>query len=138
MKLDVSFNAAALLRGLDQLPDKSVLKVRGQAVRAGARVTLSAMKRLVPVDKGDLKRSLTVAASKGKIKEQTNAPVVVVAKHPDGAHAHLVEFGTARGQAPQPFMRPAISSSAEGAITKMGQIAGKAIEREAAKLGVKK
>jgi HK97 gp10 family phage protein len=132
--MEFNVDADELLKNIKGLPQKSVKKVKMQAIRAGARVTLKRMKSLVPVDTGDLKRSLAIQTPKGKIKSQTKAPLVIGAKEPQSHIAHFAEFGTIKDKA-QPFMRPAISQTAKAAIDKMAKKLDESIKKELSKVG---
>jgi HK97 gp10 family phage protein len=132
------------VQGLDEL-GKKIKKLIEQADSAQAMAaTMKAgeavadeMRALVAVDTGGLKRSIMVArARKGK---KFRHEVRIGPRYPQGAHAHLVEFGTgarttkprskqalawAGGEHPvaatgsgampaKPFMRPAADASGD-------------------------
>ncbi len=132
--MEFKIDTKRLLKNMEGLPDKSVKKVQIQAVRAGARITLKKMRSLVPVDTGDLKKSLAIQTPKGKVKSQTKAPLVIGAREPQSHIAHFAEFGTLK-QKSRPFMRPAISQTFKSAIDKMAQTLDKAIKAELGKIG---
>ena len=132
--MEFKIDTKRLLKNMEGLPDKSVKKVQIQAVRAGARITLKKMRSLVPVDTGDLKKSLAIQTPKGKVKSQTKAPLVIGAREPQSHIAHFAEFGTLKQKA-RPFMRPAISQTFKSAIDKMAQTLDKAIKAELGKIG---
>ena len=89
-------------------------------------------KRLVPVRTGALKRSITTAVERRR-KGQAERVVVIGFKKPHSRRAHLEEFGT-RHSAAHPFMRPALDTKANEALSEMGDELAKGIADEAAKL----
>lgn len=122
---------------LKTLPAKMEKNIMRSALRKGANEIRNEAKANVPVDRGDLKKSLKVSTGgkRGKI----------IAKVKSGLrYAHLVEFGTAAhkiegknggflffngmgvksvhhpGSKAQPFMRPALDSKANAAIVAVG------------------
>ena len=125
---------------LQSLPVKTERNILRAALRAGANEFKKDAQAKVPVDEGDLRRSIrtTTRAKKGTVY----AALKVGGKR--APHAHLVEFGTAahkimakkgsalafKGQAvrevdhpgarAQPFMRPAFDTGATSAITAVG------------------
>jgi HK97 gp10 family phage protein len=125
---------------LQQLPVKVEKNILRAALRAGASEFRKDARQRVPVDDGDLKRSIRVTA-------RTKRGTVYAAVKAGGRlapHAHLVEFGTkahkikpkkqkalafggtvARevdhpGARPQPFMRPTFDGGASSAIAATG------------------
>lgn len=114
---------------LSKLAPNVQKRVAGNAIRAGARLVATDAKRRVPVDTGQLKRSIVVRAAKGV---RTGVGAVVAILRPRSRIAHLIEFGTSKTAA-QPFLRPALDSQAQPAIRKVGEILRKGVEREAAK-----
>lgn len=138
------------LKGLDELNRK--LKrlppaVRGQAARratrAGMKVIMrDAESRLTKKGTGKLKRALTTKVSKDRAG---NIHATGGASMPDGAHIHLVEFGTSnrvltgkgkypagtsRGAMPeQPFLRPAFDSRKDAALGTVAKELDRAISR---------
>lgn len=79
-------------------------KVRALVQRTANNIRRNA-RRKVPVKSGHLRNSIVIHYA----SDRTAAFVRAVAPH-----AHLVEYGTTRGAAPQPFIQPA----AEGQKTK--------------------
>lgn len=103
--------AKELDKALAQLPRATSRTVLRKTLTKAAEPVLTMAQYLVPVDQGDLKRSLKIGTSlssrQRKIAGRSGEVMVYVgASHPMGAHAHLVEFGTAKTPA-QPFLRPA-------------------------------
>lgn len=104
--------AKELDKALAQLPRATSRTVLRKTLTKAAEPILTMAQYLVPVDQGDLKRSLKIGTSlssrqRKSARGQVGEVVVYVgASHPMGAHAHLVEFGTVKTPA-QPFLRPA-------------------------------
>lgn len=125
---------------LQQLPVKVEKNILRAALRAGANQFRSGARQKVPVDDGDLKRSIRVTT-------RTKRGTVYAAVKAGGRtapHAHLVEFGTKAhkivakkqdalsfngrivrevdhpGARPQPFMRPTFDGGATAAIAATG------------------
>jgi len=125
---------------LQQLPVKVEKNILRAALRAGAAVFRQEARQKVPVDDGDLKRSI-------RITTRTKRGTVYAAVKAGGRlapHAHLVEFGTQAhkikakkqhalsfggtvtrtvdhpGARPQPFMRPTFDGGATAAVTATG------------------
>ncbi len=132
----------ALKKELKKLGEKKAKNIMVSGLRAGANDFKKTAKSLVPVDKGTLKKSLTVKKRKtnknfikfsmGWTQQKKGAEGSIVGgknvKH-DAYYAHIVEYGSIH-QAAQPFIRPTFDtkkSSVTDAITK--QIA-KRIEKE--------
>lgn len=122
---------AAMARVLRALPGKIEGRLLANAVRAGARVVRKAAKARVPVKTGKLRDSLMV--KKVRQRQSSSVLVIVGPKWPEGAHGHLVEFGT-KHSAAKPFLRPAFDEKAGEALDKIGDTLGRGIERAAAKL----
>ena len=138
----------ALNATLKKLPPTIKGPVLRQALRKGAQLILRDAKSRVPKGTGGLKRALTTIVKEDK---SGNIYVTIGANMPDGAHAHLVEFGTkerfvnfasgrsgaisiggggSRGSMPtQPFLRPAFDSQRDAV---MGVIAAE-LDRAIAK-----
>lgn len=136
---------SAQFEGFEELQKKLtalVKKVDGQqfdaAMMVAGEVMADEMRRLVAVDDGGLKASIFVKPDKGRSQKI----VRIGPRWPQGAHAHLVEFGTkARTTKPsrkkalfwagaahpmgmtrtgamraRPFMRPAFDGSRQKAL----------------------
>lgn len=121
--------AKELDRVLRRLPRKLGKRILTSASAAGGRVVSKEAKRLVPVNTGGLRDSIIV-------RRDPRRPglVIVGPKYPEGAHGHLVEFGTAQGAAPHPFLRPAFDLKRVQALAKIGDSLGRAVERAAVAL----
>lgn len=102
------------------LPAKIQRQLMRKGLRDGGRIVRARARELVPVDQGDLKKSIKVRGSKAgkqaaflnkKLGGNRNIQVgvQVVAEAP---HAHLVEKGTKR-MAAQPFLKPALDEKQE-------------------------
>lgn len=92
---------------------------------AAAKPITTAMRRLVPVDTGALKRSITtrkIGARGTSLLSRT-----IGFKRPGSFYAHLVEFGTKHARA-QPFVRPALDGNAERSVLEMGARLWRGIE----------
>ena len=98
------------------------------AVSAGARLIAKEAKARVPVRTGALRKSIGVQTSRRRF-----GLVKIGPRWPQGAHGHLVEFGTAHS-APQPWLRPAFDAMKGAALAKIGESLGNAVERAAMKL----
>jgi HK97 gp10 family phage protein len=133
---------AELQKLLDQLPVKIEKNIMRSALRAGARVIANEAKAIVPVDDGDLKRSIRTGSSakRGKVIAYVRA-----GGKKGSFYAHMVEFGTAAhlivpknrkslsiggqqvsaahhpGAQAKPFMRPAFDNKANEAIVAVGE-----------------
>ena len=93
------------------------------ALMAGARVIAAEARRRVPVDTGELKRSIGVRSDRGLRRAGGDTRQAFVTA--SARHAGLVEFGTVR-MAAQPYLRPAADESAGAALDKLGENLGKA------------
>ena len=116
----------------------------------------------VPVDKGDLKRSVKMAAAKGEKLDSPEFGIVIgidaneqparyvvrktrsnggkggTYRDPGVAGvAPITEFGRV-GQPAEPFMRPAFDTEGEATIRRFSEEAGPIIERTAARLAKKR
>lgn len=117
----------AFKRKLKQIPFAVVETVREEGLKPAARDIVEMMKRLAPVDDGDLRESIhftfggekRIAYSQGT-KATSLLSVRIAAGNAKVRTAHLVEFGTAPhpqggifagtmhpGTPPQPFFYPA-------------------------------
>lgn len=163
MKIKVD-GLAELQAALAELGAPRAIKtaLRGGLSKA-ARPMLEAIRSKVPVDTGNLKRSLKMAAAKGEKPDSPQFGIVIgidsneqpaeykVRKTKSGGnrkgagkggyyrdpnvagHGPMIEFGTPR-QAAQPFMRPGFDQEGESTIRRFGEVAGAEIERVAARL----
>ncbi len=108
-----SFDYSEFLRGtLKAVED--VNKASERAANAGAKVASANITATVPVNTGDLKRSITVkTARKGKYYDfyaQVGFDGYDSHGWAYGMIAAVNEYGK-KGQAPKPFVRPALHSS---------------------------
>lgn len=146
MDLQVSIEGLDdLKKAFDQLPGKVGVKASSKAVREGAKVIQKAARAKVPVDTGNLKKSISV-----KILNQKRDALEVAAligpgagyfskrgknagkRVNDGFYGFFVEYGT-KDTKPQPFMRPAFDENRVAAQQAILDIIGEAIESEAQK-----
>lgn len=106
-----------LIKNLNSLPDKLEKRVIRAAVRQGANVIKKKAQSYVPIDKGDLKKSIKVSGEKAK-------PGVIAFKvRPTGNkkkgisvfYGRFQEFGTSKMPA-HPFMRPAYDEAGEDVL----------------------
>jgi HK97 gp10 family phage protein len=128
--------AKALEDALKLLPERTRGKLLTGAVRAGANLVKKEIKARAPVGAeatknnrkyGHLRDNIIVAMDK------TRSAVTYSVGVGRAFWGRFLEFGT-RFMAARPFMRPAFEASRDAAVRKMGDILGKGIEREAAKL----
>lgn len=136
----------ALERKLAKLGDKVHRKVTRQAVNAAATPVVRAAKANVETDSGLLKKALGKKTVTAKDKKSV-AALVGARKNVQGEvngkvrkpsrYAHLVEKGFIDQHGvhhpPQPFLRPAIESTGEQAVSIMQTKMADGIEREAKK-----
>lgn len=158
MKIEGGLEIQAALRELGD--PKSVKNALRKALRDAAKPMLERAREGVPVDKGDLKRSVKMAAAK---RERLNSPefgiVIGIDANVQPARniprktrsgksttyrdpgvagvAPIVEFGKI-GEPAKPFMRGAFDAEAEATIRRFGTTAGPAIEAAAARLAKKR
>lgn len=98
MTKDVTVDVSEMKRELDRASDEllaafsEVVKESAQSVRQNAR-------RLVPVDTGNLRDSIT-HRSKGELRREVYIDTT------DATYGHIVEFGSAN-RPEKPFMGPA-------------------------------
>lgn len=119
-------------RLLKELGPKTASRVGDQALRAGARVIVKEAKRLVPVDTGELRDSITVVTPRRR-KDTDTREVQIGFKPPASRRAHLTEYGTSKDPG-SPFMRPAMDAKAEETLEAIGKTLARGITREAEKL----
>jgi HK97 gp10 family phage protein len=143
MELKVEFKGLEdLKKAFDLLPKKVAVKAASKAVRAGARIIQKAARSKVPVDSGNLRRSVTI-----KILNKRRDAMQVAAlvgpgsgyfskkkgqKTGDGFYGFFVEYGTKRFKA-KPFMRQAFDENKAAAQQAIMDVIGEAIEAEAQK-----
>lgn len=124
--------ALEMERLLKQLGPEVASRVGDQAVRAAAKPIVEEAKRLVPVDTGRLRDSITVVTER-KRKGDNERVALIGFEKPVSRRAHLTEFGTKHAAA-RPFMRPALDSKVGEALGEMGKVLARGIDREAKKL----
>lgn len=136
-----------LALALKELPDKLHRSIMRKAMRAGARVIADEAKAKVPVQFGDLKRSVRVSTDSKRGEVTARA----IAGNKKAFYANWVEFGTvgheitarkgkklrftARdgklvetnrvlhpGARAQPYMRPALDTKGEAAVKKVADV----------------
>lgn len=137
-----------LNKQLERLPSTVRGKTMRQALRAGAKLIEREAGRRVPIGTGGLKSALTTIVTTKRTGAQWAR---IGAAMPDGAHIHLVEFGTkerftnvissrsgginigagaSRGRMPaQPFLRPAFDSRRAAALVEVSKVLRRAIDR---------
>jgi len=167
MNFDLEINPLYLQKiesGFNKLPEKVFEKAVGKAANKAMRITVKAARRNVPVETGQLKKSIGI-----RIKKYRQSGIVFAAVGPrkgykdattgrnPANYAHLVEYGTAPhketseggfkignffvgktidhpGARPKPFLRPALLKNKRHVVDTYGKEAGDGIEKEAAKL----
>lgn len=84
-----------VLRNLKMLPDKLQKNILAGAVRAGAKPIVAESRNLVPIDSGDLKKSIgiTKVNTKNKTLVWYSVSPRTNGKY-DGWYGHFIEFGT--------------------------------------------
>lgn len=117
---------AVLEHRLLELEGAVVNKVVRKALRESGKIVVNSAKGKVPVDSGGLRESLGTIARKGKgpnlqtmfvgSRAKNKAALALVNAGRSKAirgifYGHMVERGTVRGQAPQPFLRPALDEN---------------------------
>jgi HK97 gp10 family phage protein len=108
-----------IIRKLNALPDKLENKVVRAAIRQGANIIKEKAKSYVPIDTGDLKKSIKVTGTryqKGKISFVIR-PSGNKKKGVSVFYARFIENGTSKMHA-QPFMRPAFDESGDEVLNK--------------------
>jgi hypothetical protein len=144
------------LRGLGD--PKAIRTALRAGLRKAAAPMLAAAKAGVPIDQGDLKRSVKIAAAKGErpaspqfgvvigIDSNEQPAKMVVRKGGKGGTYRdpgvagvgpIIEFGKP-GEPARPFMRPAFDREGEATIQRFAQVAGPEIDRVAARLAKKR
>ena len=109
---------------LERVPDVA-RRAAAQAMEEGAQEIVEEMKRLVPVDSGDLRDSIgwtwgdvpagsfTIAdirSGKNKGDQYATLRIKIYAGNREAFYARFVEFGTKTGSPAQPFFFPAWKS----------------------------
>lgn len=167
MKIEVD-GALDIQKALSELGDPRAVRTSLRAIlRKAARPMLEAAQAHVPIDQGDLRRSLKIAAAKGEkaggdafgivigIDANEQPAQYIIRKTNSGGrrkgagkggyyrdpnvagHGPMIEFGTPQ-KAANPFMRPAFDAEGEATIRRFGEEAGPIIEKTAARLAKKR
>ncbi len=128
-----------LQKSLKQFPKNIQKNVMTGAVRAGAKPIVKLSRELVPVEHGDLKKSIRIKKRripKGstmlKFSIHAGGNIRVNGESLRPYYAHMIEFGTSQMSA-QPFMRPALEQEAGNAIKYVREYIEKRIPKEIAK-----
>lgn len=154
----------ALDDALSQLSKRMGTAVVRAALKKAAQPIVDAAKDLVPVRTGRLRESLTVSERltrrqrKGSKRMPGSVTVYIGGAWPKGAHAHLVEFGTAPhlitvdlkdalagadvygrtvlhpGTPARPFLRPAWDANKAQALENLGKELWAELEKARARL----
>lgn len=114
---------------LNSLPEKLENKVIRAAIRQGANVIKDKVKSYVPVDTGDLKKSIKVTGTryqKGKIAFVVR-PTPNKKKKVSVYYAKFVENGTSK-MAAKPFLRPAFDEAGDDVLNKTIEVIKSKIE----------
>lgn len=162
MKLEVT-GAADLQAALRELGDPRAVRVTLRAaLREAARPMLESIKGRVPVDQGDLQRSIKMAAAKGEKPDspqfgivigidQNEQPARIIVRKTRSDNGRggtyrdpgvagtgpITEFGRP-GQPATPMFRPGFDAEGEPTIARFADAAGRAIERTAARIARKR
>lgn len=131
LKVDLTFlGDDELAKDMAQLEPKIQRKVLRQAFRAEAKEIAKIAKSLVPVETGELKKSIKVRAMK---RSRVRVGYVVMAGigiDPDKRNkAMAVEFGT-KDRAATPYLRPAHDQRKDRALKNIADELGKRIDKE--------
>ena len=145
-----------LMEALRTFPAKVEKKVMQDALVDGAKIVAKQAKLNVPIDSGDLKRSIKVTRG-DKRKRKGVSAAQVVAGGKKTFYAHMVEFGTAAhlitgkngnqlsftakdgtqvridsvnhtGSKAQPYMRPALDNKEKEVIREIGSRIGRFLQ----------
>lgn len=136
-------NADRLLRKLRKLPEAAKAEIR-KALAAQADEVIDMMKRLVPVDEGDLRDSIawrwgrtapkgSVAVGRVAAGTRSELSITIFAGGNQAFWARYVEFGTRKMRA-QPFFFPAWRSNRKHVRRKV-QAAMRKVARQVASSG---
>lgn len=126
-QIEANFKRLADARTLDRNVSRSARKVM--------KPVLDEAVALVPVDEGDLKRSLIISNRKNRagnrsvrvgpdtksvVRADADGAIDLGKKKRPANYAHLVELGTVHA-APQPFLRPAFDKRSESIPKEFGE-----------------
>lgn len=133
---------------LMELEGAIAVKVVRESLLSSVQPVIDSAKGRVPVDRGDLERSISAGTKLTKRQKSLHQPIVsrsgvevhvgpgIMTNARGVRHAHLVEFGTAH-MAPRPFMRPAWVSNLQAVFNGLAQAMtanlAKAVKRAQAK-----
>jgi len=123
-----------LLKNLRKLPERVQNRVVVGAIRASAKPLISEARARVPVNTGNLKKSIGVTKRRSK-----NKNIIHFSVSPrkggkyNGFYGHFLEFGTSKMSA-RPFLRPAFEAKGEETIEAAKQYMAKRIDKELSKL----
>lgn len=136
---------AAVQDQLKAISNELSAKVLPQAMRAAFRRVQKTARELVPVDSGDMREAIRIAAGKPKTTRVDAAVVGIkiaamtakakqarvaaavfnegqTKRLPPSRRWHFIEMGT-KHQAPKPFLRPALDQNAQAVVDDMaGQL----------------
>ena len=128
--IDSNIDTKKLLEALKQFPQNIQKNVVTGAVRAGAKVLVDEARRNVPIDTGNLKKSIGTIKRKTKDKNIVKFSVSPRRKGKnDGFYGHMIEFGTSKMSA-QPFMRPTFENQDNESIEASKAYMVKRIDKE--------
>lgn len=131
--IEATIDSASLLKALKKFPDNIQKNVIVGATRAATKPIVTAARNNVPVDTGNLKKSIGVIKRKSRDKTKIRFSVTPrKGGKNDGFYSHMVEFGTSK-MAAQPFMRPAFENQDEESITAAKEYLAKRIDKEVQK-----
>ncbi len=159
IKIDI-VGAKEIEAALRELGDpKTMRAAMRDALRDAAKPMVDLAQSLVPVDQGDLKRSIKirsltraregVAVGIGIDQNEQPATLITRKTKSNGGKGGIyrdpgvagvgpiTEFGRP-GQPARPFMRPAFDAEGEKTINRFADAAGQAIEKHAARLAKKR
>lgn len=151
-----SIDNKKLLKALEQFPSNVQKNIMVGATRAGANIIKNEAKANVPVDTGNLRKSIKILKRKAKVKTEVRFSVSPMResnlnfrglsrgsyshkikelkgfRKAGGYYAHMVEFGTS-SMAATPFMRPAFESQTDESLTATKKYIMERIPKEVAK-----
>ena len=142
MSFSVRINGNKITQKLfAKLPDKVARKVVRKAINAASQKVVSAVRKSVPVEEGNLQLSIAKKTITYK-QEEVIVGIVGSDKAKEGArYLHLIENGhlTIDGKfIPGKFpLRKAFDATAAARAEAFGKKLGKEVEKEAKKLGAK-
>ncbi len=134
--------AAELHAGLMELQGATAVSIVRKSLQVALEPVAESARGRVPVDRGDLQQSIGIGLRLTKRQRARRVPIVsargveanvgpgIKGDKYQGAHGHLVEFGTHQ-QAPQPFLRPAWRSNLQAVFNSLAQSMGASIARAA-------